>query len=212
VARVKALMLGIDGLSYKFFMKCSASTLLTLLDTVFRGVVENRDLHHPAAAWASALSGRPVKLTGFLQEVPSLPILEEVRGVLINVPLTDPTAGLVRIRMDQSTGLEAEIGSVREAALEALEEGPAIVGLTALERLKSYDVCSAYKAIDKLVRDLVNAADNFILFSPYGHPLQQGSGFDPYGVYLATVPRPKEHETVKVWEIGELFRKIINKI
>jgi len=124
VARVKALMLGIDGLSYKFFMKCSASTLLTLLDTVFRGVVENRDLQHPAAAWASALSGRPVRLTGFLQEAPSLPILEEVRGVLINVPLTDPTAGLVRIRMDQSTGLEAEIGSVREAALEALEEGP----------------------------------------------------------------------------------------
>ena len=210
MARVKALMLGIDGLTYKLFMKCEARSLLTLLDTTFRGVTENRDLQHPAAAWASALSGVPVKVSDFFPSVPELPIVEETGASLVNIPVTNPSAGAVRTPMDSSTPLEAELQEVEQAVLELLDSGPVVAAVTALERLKGYDACSAYRALDSLVRRLVNASDEFIVFSPYGGPLS-GGGFDPYGVYLASRPRPREHDTVKVWEVGLLFKNMAKK-
>ncbi|MGC9210093.1 MAG: hypothetical protein ACP5FT_02355 [Acidilobus sp.] len=210
MARVKALMLGVDGLSYKFFMKCGARSLLTLLDTTFRGVTENKDIQHPAAAWASALTGKPVRVSGYFPAPPSLPLVEELEASLVNVPITNPTSGKVSIPMDSTTTLEAELASVEDVTLQLLEEGPVIVAITALERLKGYDTCAAYQAIDRTVRRLVNASDAFIVFSPYGHPLS-GGGFDPYGVYLASRPRPREHDTVKVWEIGSLFKEMVKK-
>ncbi|MGC9072095.1 MAG: hypothetical protein ACP5HK_05310 [Acidilobus sp.] len=210
MARVKALMLGVDGLSYKFFMRCGAKFLLTLLDTTFRGVTENKDLQHPAAAWASALTGRPVRVRDYFPSPPSLPIVDEAEASLVNVPLTNPTSGKAGISMDSTTTLDAELAGVEEAALQLLEGGPVIVAITALERLKSYETCPAYQAIDRVVRRLVNASEEFIVFSPYGHPLREG-GFDPYGVYLASSPRPREHDTVKVWEIGGLFKEIIKE-
>ncbi len=208
MARVKALMLGIDGLSYRLFMKCGARSLLALLDSTFRGVTENRDIQHPAAAWASALSGVPVRATSFFQSPPPLPIVEETGARLVNVPLTDPAAGAVKTPMRPEFPLEAELSGVEEAVLDLLEAGPVVAGVTALERLRGYDACTAYRAIDSLVRRLVSASEEFIVFSPYGGPLSQG-GYDPYGVYLASRPRPREHDTVKVWEIGLLFKRII---
>ncbi len=210
MARVKALMLGIDGLTYKLFMKCEARSLLTLLDTTFRGVTENRDLQHPASAWASALSGVPVRANDFFSSLPELPIIGETGASLVNVPVTNPAAGAVRTPMDPSTPLDAELEGVEHAVLELLDSGPVVAAVTALERLKGYDACAAYRAIDSLVRRLVTASEEFIVFSPYGGPLDKG-GFDPYGVYLASRPRPREHDTVKVWEVGLLFKNIIKK-
>jgi len=203
MARVKALMLGIDSLTYKYFMKCNSRNLLTLLDTTFRGVTENRTLQSPASAWLTTLTGKETQTQGFLLKAPELPLVSETRATLINVPLTNPTLGSPSFAMDSSTSAKEEVDSVVSAVLEALDSGPVIAAITALERLPTPDPCPIYSVIDSAARKLVLAADEFIVFSPYGP--RTANGYDPYGVYLASRPRPNEHETVKLWEIGRIF-------
>ncbi len=196
-------MLGIDSLTYKFFMKCSAKNLLTLLDTTFRGVTENRELQSPTSAWLTVLGAKVSGPVQYLGAVPELPVVAETEAALINIPITNPTYGKVSLPMDSSTSAESEISSVEEAALEALDSGPTIVAITALERFNLKDPCKLYNLIDLAVRKLVMASDEFIVFSPYGPRV--GNSYDPYGVYLASRPRPNEHETVKLSEIGSIF-------
>lgn len=207
MARVKALMLGIDSLTYKYFMKCNARNLLTLLDTTFRGVTENTTVQNPPSAWLTVLTGKETRVQGFLTSVPEVPLLTETSATVINIPLTNPTYGKPSFPMDVTVSAEEEINAVRDAILEALESGPVIAAITALERISKSDVCSLYAAIDAAVRKVVLEADEFILFSPYGPKSQEG--YDPYGVYLASRPRPNEHETVKLWEIGQVFRSMV---
>ena len=207
MARVKALMLGVDSLSYKFFMKCSSKSLLTLLDTTFRGVTENKDLHDPVSAWLTVLSGREVRAGGFLSSASAedYPLLRDTGATPVNLPITNPTFGRASMSVGQEVPPEAEISRVVEEVLEALDEGPVVAAITALERFPSGDPCPLYRAIDDAVRRLVMASDEFIVFSPYGPRLPRG-GYDPYGVYLASRPRPAEHETVKLWQLAAIFR------
>ncbi len=210
MARVKALMLGVDSLTYKYFMKCEARALLTLLDSTYRGVTENRDFVHPASAWATVLAGKPVKVQGYMMSPINLKVVEESGAVLINIPITNPTAGRLNIPMDSTTPLEAEVDAVTTNVLEAIEEAPVVAAITGLERLQLKDlneICQAYRVIDGAIRKLVMKADEFIVFSPYGP--RSGGTHDPYGVYLATRPRPNEHDTVKLWEIGDVFINMV---
>jgi len=209
MARVKALMLGVDSLTYKYFMKCNSRNLLTLLDTTFRGVTENRTLQNPASAWLTVLTERETQVQGFLQKAPELPVVSETKATLINVPITNPTLGSPSFTMDPSIDIKDEVGNVVNAALEALDSGPVIAAITALERVAIPNICSLYDVIDSAVRKLVLAADEFIIFSPYGP--KATSGYDPYGVYLASRPRPNEHETVKLWEIGRVFTIMVTR-
>lgn len=61
-----------------------------------------------------------------------------------------------------------------------------------------------------MLRKIVNAVDEFILFSPFGEPKSGNENdHEDYGIYLGTVQRPSEHDTVKLPEIGYLFLKLV---
>jgi len=53
----RAILLGIDGLSYSSFMKCSPRFLMALFNSTFRGVVKNDRLKdRTAASWLEILT------------------------------------------------------------------------------------------------------------------------------------------------------------
>ncbi|WP_243671471.1 hypothetical protein [Vulcanisaeta sp. JCM 16161] len=54
---------------------------------------------------------------------------------------------------------------------------------------------------------------HIILFSPYGSPQGPDEGnHSDYGVYIATVTRPRHEDTVKVHEIGYLFNQAVEDV
>ena len=205
---MKALLIGLDGLSYTSFMKCNPRFLMSLFGSTFRGVVVNRRPQTHESSWLSVLgmdySGKPNE---------GVPELAKATGAtLVNVPISDPTTGIVSLKIHE-VRLEDELNQVTEAVLESLNRGPVIAGIVGLDvelHRGSLDKCKAYSMVDSALRKMVNAADEFIVFSPFGEPKAPSeSEHEEYGIYLSTVPRPSEHETVKLPEIGLLFRKLV---
>lgn len=214
---MKAVLLGIDGLSYTSFMKCSPRFLFTLFSSTFRGVVVNKKPQYPVSSWLSVLQMQDVK-----EHVDFLPsseistkLIAETGSLAINIPISNPTYGLYSIKYSPDVSFEDEISNVVKAVLTSVKEGPVIADITAIDRVLHYskDIelkCKIYQAIDNAVRAIVSSVDDFIIFSPYGEPLSQDKGnHEEYGVYLATVPRPNEHDVVKLPEIGRLFLQLV---
>lgn len=205
MATVKSILLGIDGLSYGYFMKCQPKVIMSLFNSTFRGVVENYKAHDIAQAWATVLSGRLQENRGFLKQLPTFPLVERTKAVLVNVPVTNPTAGEACIPYDSKVPAEEEVGIVRDAILTNIEKRPVIASITPLNR--GLDICQSLKYIDELVKAVVNKVDEFIIFSPFG--AKKNTGYEPFGVYISSRPRPDEHGTVKLEDISELFIEMV---
>lgn len=211
---MKPILLGIPGLSYSSFMKCNPRFLLMLFSSTFRGVVANKDLnYHPAPSWLSVLQMDYIKTDTFLQTPIDLKLASMIQAVLVNIPITNPTYGEVSLPYDSSISVDEEIKEVKNAVLHHIEKSPVIASINAIDRLllqDGKDKCEIYKAVDGFIKDIISKVDDFILFSPYGEPSKDGKR-EPYGIFLASVPRPNEHDTVKLPQIGELFINIAGK-
>jgi hypothetical protein len=213
---MKPLLLGVDGLSYSSFMKCNPRFLLTLFSSAFRGVVVNRKPQHPASSWMSVLEMRDISGNSFYIKVEEKPtLIKETNAVAINLPITNPTYGELGFPYDSNLTAKDEIDKVIEAILDSLEEQPVIADITAIDRLVRVNPqakCEIYKEVDDGLRKLLRKVDDFILFSPYGEPKSDKMcDHEDYGVYLSTVPRPNEHDTVKLPEIGLLFKRLASQ-
>jgi hypothetical protein len=198
------VLLGIDGLSYGEFQKCKPQAILTLFNSAFRGVVVNTVGLHPSPSWESVLRMKPISREGFLKEANELELPTIAAAKLVNVPLTDPTTGEVSLPYNNSISYVEEITKVREAIF--MESNVVIAGVTALGRMKMEDPCPVYGALDSLVKEVALKADDFIIFSPFGI---RGGKTEKYGVYISTLPRPEEHETVKLWDVGSTFLEAV---
>jgi len=211
---LKPILLGLPGLSYSSFMKCNPRFLFMLFSSTFRGVVANKELnYHPAPSWLSILQMEYQKIENFLTQVPQLKLVKMRDSVLINIPITNPTYGEVRLPYNTSIPVEEEIKEVKETIFQYIDKKPVIASVNSIDRFllkNGKDKCEIYKAVDGLVKDIVNKVDNFIIFSPYGEPTNDGKR-EEYGVFLASIPRPHEHETVKLPEIGRLFLNLVGK-
>ncbi len=204
---MQPILLGVDGLGYGGFMECETATLLSLVNSMERGVVENHAPQSEQSAWSSVLM---IDGPGS-----SSALIKAIKAVPINLPITNPTFGLVSIALDESTPPREEVGKVIDAVISTSKNRPVIASITALERflhVKPQLKCEIYSAIDEGIRRLVSNDDlgHLIIFSPFGEPQSQREGdhYD-YGVYLSTMPRPRHHDTVKIHEIGQLFLDMV---
>ncbi|EZQ01827.1 MULTISPECIES: hypothetical protein [Acidianus] len=210
---MKPLLLGVDSLSYSSFMKCSPKFLMMLFGSTFRGVVVNRSPQHPASSWMKVLQ-MEVEEKNFLTKLDEAPkLLKDTGAVAVNLPITNPTYGELRLNYFDGLSAEEEVNKVVEAILNEIDDQPVVADITLLDRLlhkSSQNKCSLYKIVDDTVKKLINKVDEFILFSPYGEPKSDKMcDHEDYGVYLASEPRPNEHDVVKLEEIGLLFKKIV---
>ena len=211
---INPILLGIDGLSYSSFMKCNPRTLFTLFSSTYRGVVSNKKPQNPKSSWLSVLEMMEIKDSNFpINDKPKL--IKETGSIPINIPITNPTYGNVSIPYDYSLPAEEEIDKVVKAILESVESKPVIASITAIDRILHRDTsskCKIYELVDDAVRKIVHKVDDYIIFSIYGEPKSENENdHEEYGVFLATIPRPSEHDVVKLPEIGILFKKLVNK-
>ncbi|MUN29347.1 hypothetical protein [Sulfuracidifex metallicus] len=205
---MKPILLGIDSLSYSSFLKCNPRVLGTLFGSTYRGVVVNKDSKKPFAAWAKVLGMKEIPQS-FLNDLKpeSIPLIEQTKAIPINIPITNPSMGEVSFSITEAD-LDEELKAVGDAILENAKNRPVIASITSFEvMLSKSEKCGLYSKIDSFLGKVLSKADDFILFSPYGEP--KGGSVEDYGIFLASVPRPSEHETVKLEEIGSLFNKLV---
>ncbi|WP_338603895.1 hypothetical protein V6M85_05265 [Sulfolobus tengchongensis] len=210
------LLLGIDGLSYSSFMKCNPRTLFTLFNSTYRGVILNKKPQFPWTSWMSVLNLKEIKEsyeTDLNLEKPKL--IKDTDAIALNIPISNPTYGYLSLPYDESISAEEEVNKVLQAISDTIENKPVIAAITAIDRLlhkNNVDKCKIYALIDSAVRKIISKVDDFIIFSIYGEPRGKDEGdHEDYGVFLATIPRPSEHDTIKLQEIGELFIKLVKK-
>ena len=214
---MQPILLGVLGLEYQGFMECETNFLLSLMNSIERGVTENKKPQYPDRSWWSVLMMEPVK------DIPSIdpmqaPLVKLTRASLINIPITNPTYGKYSIKMDQEVDPATEINNVISAIITEAQTRPVIASINALERflhVKPQMKCEIYNQLDRALRTLIMRGDitHIILFSPYGNPQgpEEGNHSD-YGVYIATITRPRHEDTVKIHEIGYLFNQAVEDI
>jgi hypothetical protein len=205
---MKPILLGIDSLSYSSFLKCNPRVLGTLFGSTYRGVVVNKDSKKPFAAWAKVLGMKEIPQS-FLNDLKpeSIPLIEQTKAIPVNIPITNPSMGEVSFSITEAD-LDEELKAVGDAILENAKNRPVIASIISFEvMLSKSEKCGLYSKIDSFLGKVLSKADEFILFSPYGEP--KGGSVEDYGIFLASVPRPSEHETVKLEEIGSLFNKLV---
>ncbi|MGC9179308.1 MAG: hypothetical protein ACP5GZ_03750 [Vulcanisaeta sp.] len=214
---MQPILLGVLGLEYQGFMECETNFLLSLMNSIERGVTENRKPQYPDKSWWSVLMMEPVKEEPNIDPTQS-PLVKLTRASLINIPITDPTYGKYSIRMNQEVDPATEINNVISAIIAETQTRPVIASINALDRFlhtKPQLKCEIYNQLDNALRALImkSGITHIILFSPYGSPEgpEEGSHSD-YGIYVATVTRPRHEDTVKVHEIGYLFNQAVEDV
>ncbi|MGC9153899.1 MAG: hypothetical protein ACP5GY_09285 [Vulcanisaeta sp.] len=213
---MQPILLGIPGLEYQGFMECEANFLLSLMNSIERGVTENRRPQYPDKSWWSVLMMEPVKENPNIDPMQS-PLVKLTRASLINIPITDPTYGKYSIRLNQDVDPATEVNAVISAVINEARDKPVIASINALDRFlhtKPQLKCEIYKVIDRALRELVLRSNitHIIIFSPYGNPEGPEEGnHSEYGVYIATVTRPRHEDTVKIHEIGYLFNEAVEQ-
>ncbi len=213
---MQPILLGIPGLEYQGFMECETNFLLSLMNSIERGVTENRRPQYPDKSWWSVLMMEPVKENPNIDPMQS-PLIKLTRASLINIPITDPTYGKYSIRLNQDVDPATEVNAVISAVINEARDKPVIASINALDRFlhtKPQLKCEIYKVIDRALRELVLRSDitHIIIFSPYGNPEGPEEGnHSEYGVYIATVTRPRHEDTVKIHEIGYLFNEAVEQ-
>ncbi|MGC8601593.1 MAG: hypothetical protein ACP5GO_05565 [Thermoprotei archaeon] len=198
---MKPLLLGIDGLSYGKFMDCGATFLLELVDTASRGVTESELPQKPCTSWRSVLG------LGQSDDVYSSSITRSTGAVLVNVPLSNPTLGLCSRDLTSSPDIEAEVKCVESAIKDNIAQRPVIAGITSIQRVSAQELCRAYAVVDGFVSRLLGFVEDFIIFSSYG--VLGADDLEPYGVYLATIARPRSRDTIRPEEVGTLFERLV---
>jgi len=192
---LKLILLGIDGLSYTSFMKCTPAFLLHLFKTVHRGVVFNKRPQDHMRSWMEVLKVKNEEGRDLIE------IAE-----LINIPSNEYFDV-----MENST--MSELNTLVKSISRLTWRRPAIARITvrdrSLHRGKG-NKCQLYKLIDSVIEGIINEVGGFIIFSPFGEPLS-GSKEDheEYGVYLSTRPRPRERDTLKLQDIAFTFHRLI---
>lgn len=187
---MKAIALGINGFGYSVLADCRAPFINSLFMSFPRGVVENRERLEPGEAW-SAIAG---KLEG--------------RAILANIPTSDPTSGVVSLPrgiLDVRAEMEALL-----RAFSGMGEGIMVASVNSYENVMRSDWgsrCAAASTIDSYLRKFYEASDSFMFFSPFGEIIEGGR--DVYGIYISTVPRPREDDTIKLEELPDLMLMLL---
>jgi hypothetical protein len=209
------VLLGINGMGYGDFTECDLEVLPRLMNMVERGVLENRRPQYPDKSWWSILNMEPDSTpTGD----PSLTLLVKLtKATLVNIPVVNPTYGAYSIRLDATTPYDDEVNGVVNTIIKSAGKSPVIASITAPDRFLHSNgsiKCSVYRAIDNAIGRLLNSGlSSFIIFSPYGEPIGPSEGeHEDYGIYIATISRPRHYDTVKLYEVGILFRDLTESV
>lgn len=210
------LLLGIGGLSYSSFMECNPKFLFSLFGATYRGVVLNNDSLHPSPAWLSVLEMREVPGDSFVSSPnDDMALVKDTQSKIVNIPITDPSLGPVSISYSAETSAEKEIDDVKRIASELLADNNVIASISAIDRLMlngEQNKCRLYELVDSAIRSMTAKADDFIVFSPFGGEVKHGKYVrDIHGIYMGTIDRPSEFETLRLMDIGTLFRDLVNK-
>ncbi|MCW6168650.1 MAG: hypothetical protein LVQ96_02850 [Thermoplasmatales archaeon] len=210
------LLLGINGLSYSSFMECNPKFLLSLFGATYRGVVLNRDSLHPSPAWLSVLKMKDVTGNSFIAASnDELPLVMDTKSKLVNIPITDPSLGLASMHYSAQVSAEKEIDDVKQMVSELLPDNNVIASINAIDRLMSngeQNKCHLYELVDSSIRSMTSRADDFIVFSPFGGGVKNGKYVrEVHGIYMGTIDRPSEFETIRPANVGALFRELASK-
>jgi len=198
---MQPLLIGIDGLSYSRFMDCDTRTLFNLIDYAERGVTRSSKPLKPCSSWRYVLG------LNDSQEIYESQLIKAVSPALINLPLKNPTLGYCSVDLNSSGGLIEEINCVEKRIKDNVTSRPVIACITALERAPLSRTCELYRYIDEFVKSIMNFVENYILFSSYGI-LEKGCK-EKFGVYLASIKRPRARDMVDPSEIGSLFLRML---
>ncbi|MFP3132914.1 MAG: hypothetical protein GU362_04925 [Thaumarchaeota archaeon] len=187
---MKAAAISINGLSYSSFADCNPKFLLNLFSSTYRGVVENRDSFEPLKVWKLIL-----KNATFEQLLS--------KGVLFsNIPITNPTYGRPSTDMFK-VSLREELELMLSTINDYSDKYIVLFSINAYERdLKNKkNVCEELSLVDNYLKAAFEAVNNYMFFSPYGF---NGTSYEPYGIYISSIPRPSEEETIKLDQILDI--------
>ncbi len=186
------LLLGINGLSYGYFMRCNIPVIVNLFNTHPRGVVYNDDCHNMQNVWKRIMHyNNNFELPGKIKDNLSI----------INIPVNIPTVGIYSSSIN--TDYTNEVRSVFDA-IKNTDSEYTIASINSLNIPGGADIkCNIYSLIDNYLYEIINSFNDFIIFSPYGDV--KPNDVEPYGVYISTRPRPNPHKTIKIDEILEIF-------
>jgi hypothetical protein len=199
MVNVKSLMLGINGFSYGYFMRCKIPAITSLFNTSGRGVVYNNDFNIENA-WSVIMEYN----NGF--NMPEN--INKSNTILINIPVKNPTYGIYSSNY-KNIDYNTEISEVFKLIDKNIGKSPVIASINVLNRNFNMDEkCNIYSLIDSKIYNIINKLDEFIIFSPYGDYKSENS-YEPYGVYISSRARPNPHKTVNISEIIKIFSEII---
>jgi len=187
---MRAVAVSISGLSYSSFADCNPRFLLNLFSSTYRGVVENREFFEPIKVWQIILRRTP------FEDLLS-------KGIqLSNIPLSNPTYGRPSTDMFKIS-LKEELELLLKAVNDYSDKYVVLFSVNAYERdLKNKkNACEGLRLIDSYLEAVFEIVDNYAFFSPYGF---DGTKYEPYGVYISSMPRPSEEETIKLDQILDI--------
>jgi len=184
---MKVAAVGIIGLGYGSFADCEPKFLNLLLNSAPRGVVENSENQTPKSAWLKILGNIGPEEMKKLSIIPS------------NIPITEPTMGYPSLEIERIT-LREELEAVYSEFSKLIGRGKVVASINLYEREES---CESLKLVDEYLERMYMDLDSFMFFSPYGE--REGNGRNKYGIYISTLPRPQEDQTIKLEEIMPLI-------
>jgi len=194
MVNVKSLMLGINGFSYGYFMRCNIPEITTLFNTSGRGVVYNNNFNMEKV-WSVITGNIPDEL-------------KKLNPVFINIPVKNPTYGVYSSDY-KNIDYNNEISNVFNAINENIGKSPVIASINVLNNnFNPEDKCKIYSLIDSKIKDTINLFDEFIIFSPYGDYKSENT-YEPYGVYIASRARPNPHQTINISDLIKIFSEIV---
>ncbi len=184
---MKVAAVGIMGLGYDSFADCQPKFLNMLLNSVPRGVVENSDSQTPKSAWLRILGNIGPDEMKKLSLIPS------------NIPVTEPTMGYPSLDIGKIS-LREELEAIYGEFSKLLGRGKVVASINLYEREEG---CESLKLVDEYLERMYSDLDSFMFFSPYGE--REGNGRSRYGIYMSTLQRPHEDQTIKLEEIMPLI-------
>ncbi|MGC8557416.1 MAG: hypothetical protein ACP5NC_00265 [Nitrososphaeria archaeon] len=184
---VRAAAVGIMGLGFEGIADCQPRFLSMLLNSSPRGVVENSKYMTMESAWRVILGDGDLKSMSI---IPS------------NIPITNPTMGQPSLDLN-SVSLQEELNAVYREFSRQLGRGIIAASINTFER---HSTCDALNLIDSYLESMYTKLDSFMFFSPYGG--LEGGSRSRYGIYISTVQRPQEDQTIKLEEIMPLMLEL----
>ncbi len=188
---MKAAAIGINGLSFSAIADCNPIFLTNLFGSSPRGVIENRSYYEPAKAWKVILRDMS------FEELASKGV------VLSNIPLLNPTYGKPSLDIAK-VGLTEELDLMIKTINDYADKYIVVYSINTYEREigKNREPCEVLKVLDRFLQKAFENLDSYMFFSPYGFYEKK---YEPFGIYLSSVPRPEEEETIKLEQLLDLI-------